>query len=144
MLICICSVDGQAELTADVLLKPESADGFVKLVSTGMHAVADKQEVEADMKVDIKLVGGVPQNMDFDITGSTIAISNVKVTGDEKDFNDDNWGILLSLKKARAVWKKPVQLDLEADIDMTDSRPFVAMIANKRSNYSYPLCLCIQ
>jgi hypothetical protein len=125
-------VDGQAELTADVLLKPESADGFVKLVSTGMHAVADKQEVEADMKVDIKLVGGVPQNMDFDITGSTIAISNVKVTGDEKDFNDDNWGILLSLKKARAVWKKPVQLDLEADIDMTDSRPFVAMIANKR------------
>ena len=125
-------VDGQAELKVDILLKPESADGFVKLVSTGMHATADKQEVEADMNVDIKLVGGVPENMDFDISGSTIEINNVKVTGDKKDFNDDNWGIHLALNKARAVWKKPVQLDVEADLEMTDSRPFVAMMANKK------------
>ena len=125
-------VDGQAELKVDILLKPESADGFVKLVSTGMHATADKQEVEADMNVDIKLVGGVPENMDFDIAGSTIEINNVKVTGDKKDFNDDNWGIHLALNKARAVWKKPVQLDIEADLEMTDSRPFVAMMANKK------------
>ncbi|MEA1889126.1 MAG: hypothetical protein U9N50_05020 [Pseudomonadota bacterium] len=125
-------VDGQAELKVDVLLKPESAGGFVKLISTGMHAMADKQEVEADMNIDIKLVGGVPQNMDFDISGSTIEINNVKVTGDKKDFNDDNWGVLLSLNKARAVWKQPVQLDIEADLGMTDSRPFVAMIANKK------------
>lgn len=125
-------VDGQAELNVDVLLKPESANGFVKLVSSGMHAVADKQAVEADMNVDIKLVGGVPKNMDFDIAGSSIEINNVKVTGDEKDFNDDNWGILLSLNNARAVWKKPVQLDIEADLKMTDSRPFVTMMANKK------------
>ncbi|MCK5360401.1 MAG: hypothetical protein KAJ95_07220, partial [Gammaproteobacteria bacterium] len=125
-------VDGQAELKVDVSLKPESANGFVKLISTGMHAVADKQALEADMSIDIKLVGGVPQNMDFDIAGSTIEISNVIVTGDEKDFNDDNWGILLSLNKARAVWKKPVQLDIEADLKMTDSRPFVTMMANKK------------
>jgi hypothetical protein len=125
-------VDGQAELNVDVMLKPESAKGFVKLVSTNMHAIADKQEVEADMNVDIKLVGGVPENMDFDIAGSTIEINNVKVTGDEKDFNDDNWGIHLALNKARAVWKKPVQLDIEADLKMTDSRPFVAMMANKK------------
>jgi len=125
-------VDGQAELKVDILLKPESADGFVKLVSTAMHATADKQEVEADMNVDIKLVGGVPENMDFDISGSTIEINNVKVTGDKKDFNDDSWGILLALNKARAVWKKPVQLDIEADLEMTDSRPFVAMMANKK------------
>jgi len=125
-------VDGQAELTADILLKPESAKGFVKLVSTGMNAVADEQSVEIDMNVDIKLVGGVPKNMDFDIAGSTLEIHNVKVSGDEKDFNDDNWGILLRLNKARAVWKRPVQLDIEADLEMTDSRPIVAMMANKR------------
>jgi hypothetical protein len=125
-------VDGQAELKVDVSLKPDSAGGFVKLVSTGMHAVADKQALEADMSIDIKLVGGVPQNMDFDIAGSTIEINNVKVSGDEKDFNDDNWGILLSLNKARAVWKKPVQLDIEADLKMTDSRPFVTMMANRK------------
>jgi hypothetical protein len=125
-------LDGQAELKADVMLKPESADGFVKLTSTGLHGLVDDQEVEAELDVDIKLAGGVPQNMDFDIAGSVLQVKNVKVTGDEKSFNDDNWGIQLALNKARAVWKKPVQLNLEADLEMTDSRPFVAMMANKK------------
>ncbi len=125
-------VDGQAELSADISLKPESAAGFVKLVSSGMHAEVDDQELEADMSIDVNLVGGIPQNMDFDISGSTIAIHKVKVIGDEKAFDDDKWGIKLGLKKARAVWKKPVKLDIEADFEMTDSRPFVAMMANKK------------
>ena len=125
-------VDGQAELKADVMLKPESAKGFVKLVSTGMQSIIDDQELEAELIADIKLVGGVPENMDFDIASSSVEIKNVKVTGNQKSFDDDNWGVLLTLNKARAVWKKPVQLDLEADLEMTDSRPFVAMIANQK------------
>ena len=125
-------LDGQAELKADVMLKPESAKGFVKLVSTGMQSIIDDQELEAELVADIKLVGGVPQNMDFDIASSTIEIKNVKVSGEQKSFDDDHWGVLLTLNKARAVWKKPIQLDLEADLEMTDSRPFVAMIANQK------------
>jgi hypothetical protein len=125
-------VDGQAELKADVMLKPESAKGFVKLVSTGMQSIIDDQELEAELIADIKLVGGVPENMDFDIASSSVEIKNVKVMGNQKSFDDDNWGVLLTLNKARAVWKKPVQLDLEADLEMTDSRPFVAMIANQK------------
>ena len=125
-------LDGQADLKADVTLKPESAAGYVSLVSTGMHSLIDDQEVEAELIADIKLVGGVPQNMDFDIASSSIQINNVKVTGYEKSFDDDNWGAKLTLNKARAVWKKPVQLDIEADLEMTDSRPFVAMIANQK------------
>jgi len=125
-------VDGQAELKADVTLKPESAAGYVSLVSSGMHSLIDDQELEAELIADIKLVGGVPENMDFDIASSSVEIKNVKVTGDQKSFNDDNWGVLLTFNKARAVWKKPVQLDFEADLEMTDSRPFVAMIANQK------------
>ena len=125
-------LDGQAELKADVMLKPESAAGYVRLVSSGMHSLIDDQELEAELIADIKLVGGVPENMDFDIASSSVEIKNVKVTGNQKSFDDDNWGVLLTLNKARAVWKKPVQLDLEADLEMTDSRPFVAMIANQK------------
>ena len=94
-------LDGQAELKADVMLQPESAKGFVKLVSTGMHSLIDDQELEAELIADIKLVGGVPQNMDFDIASSSVEIKNVKVTGDQKSFDDDNWGVLLTLNKAR-------------------------------------------
>jgi hypothetical protein len=130
-------IDGQAELRADVMLKPEDADGYVKLVSTGMHALVDDQEVEAELVADIKLVDGVPRNMDFDITGSLLQIRNVVVSGDEKNFDDDMWGITLSLDKARAKWKKPVGLDLKASIDMTDSRPFVAMMANQKGKHGW-------
>ena len=125
-------LDGQAELKADVMLKPESATGYVSLVSTGMHSLIDDQELEAELIADIKLVDGVPQNMDFDIASSSIQIKNVKVTGYDKSFDDNNWGAQLTLNKARAVWKKPVQLDIEADLEMTDSRPFVAMLANQK------------
>jgi hypothetical protein len=130
-------IDGQAELSADVMLKPEDADGYVKLVSTGMHALVDEQEVEAELIADIKLVDGVPRNMDFDITGSLLQIQNVVVSGNEKNFDDDLWGITLSLDKARAKWKKPVGLDLKASIDMTDSRPFVAMMANQKGKHGW-------
>ena len=130
-------IDGQAELRADVMLKPEDADGYVKLVSTGMHALVDDQEVEAELVADIKLVDGVPRNMDFDITGSLLQIRNVVVSGGEKNFDDDMWGITLSLDKARAKWKKPVGLDLKASINMTDSRPFVAMMANQKGKHSW-------
>ncbi len=130
-------IDGQAELSADVMLKPEDADGYVKLVSTGMHALVDEQEVEAELVADIKLVDGVPRDMDFDITGSLLQIRNVVVSGSEKNFDDDLWGITLSLDKARAKWKKPVGLDLKASIDMTDSRPFVAMMANQKGKHGW-------
>jgi hypothetical protein len=125
-------VDGQAELRADVMLKPEDADGYVKLVSTGLQAMIDEQAVEAELAADITLVDGVPRNMDFDITGSSIAITNVVVSGEEKKHDNDNWGVTLTMDKARARWRKPVTLDVKASINMTDSRPFVAMMANQR------------
>lgn len=123
---------GRAELRADVLLKPESAGGFVKLVTSGMHGIIDKQEIEAELDADIKLAGGIPEHMEFDIAGSSLHIKNVKVKGDKKNFNDDHWGIQLALNEAHATWKKPVALDLKASIHMTDSRPFVAMMANHK------------
>jgi hypothetical protein len=70
--------------------------------------------------------------MDFDIAGSAITITNVVVTGQEKTHDNDTWGVKLTMDTARARWRKPVTLDVKASIDMTDSRPFVAMMANQR------------
>jgi hypothetical protein len=125
-------VEGEADLKADILLKSDDADGFVNLVSSGMQAIVDEQQIEADLVADIKLVDGVPRNMEFDITGSSVQIKNVSVIGVEKNFDNDLWGIKLNLDNARATWRKPVALDIKANIDMTDSRPLVAMMANQR------------
>ena len=75
--------------------------------------------------------------MDFDITGSSLQIKNVKVSGNEESFNDDKWGVKFDLDKARARWKKPVGLDVKASFTMTDSRPFVAMMANHKGKHGW-------
>lgn len=130
-------LNGEANLVADILLKNDDADGFIHLATEGMHARVDEQEVRAAMTADIKLVGGIPKNMDFDISGSTITLDEVNVVGGEKSFRDEDWNASFVLSKGQTVWKKPVQLDLEAEVEMSDSMPIVSMLANKRGKHGW-------
>ena len=128
---------GEASLVADILLKPADADGYVRLTSNGLRSRIDDQEVEGELTADIKLVDGVPKNMDFDISGSSLLLDRVKVVGEQKEFRDTDWSARFDLTKAKAVWKKPVRLDLEAELEMTDSMPIVSVIANQRGKHGW-------
>jgi hypothetical protein len=123
---------GEADLTADVRLEPESARGFVRMETEGLRSRLDKQEVSGRLILDIQLRGGVPAEMDFDISGSSLLLDDFTVKGGQKGFDADGWQARFDLNEARAVWKKPARLDLEAEIEMADSRPIVAMFANQR------------
>ncbi len=123
---------GRAALTADIEMTPETAEGFVRLNTKKMSATVDQQEVEGELAVDITLAGGVPENMDFDISGSTIKLDNVRVKGKEVSHDYEDWSALFQLSKASAVWKKPITMHIEADLEMTNSKPIVAVIANQR------------
>mgnify|MGYP001812400622 FL=1 len=130
-------LDGEANLVADVMLKNDDADGFVRLVTEDMTARVDEQEIAAALTADIKLTDGVPKNMEFDISGSTIVLDKVNVIGDEKSFRDEDWSATFALTKGRTTWKRPVQLDLEAEVEMSDSMPIVSMLANKRGKHGW-------
>jgi hypothetical protein len=123
---------GEADLTADVHLEPTSAHGLVMLTTDGLRSRLDEQEVSGRLTIDIKLQDGVPADMDFDISGSSLRLDGFKVSGDQKSFDAAGWQARFDLSKAHAVWKKPARLDLEARIEMVDSRPIVAMFANQR------------
>jgi hypothetical protein len=102
-----------------------------------MRAHVDDQEVSARLTADIRIVGGEPGKMAFDISGSSFVLDGVKVLGDEKSFRDEDWAARFDLTKGKTVWKKPVQLDLEAEVEMSDSMPIVSMIANKKGKHSW-------
>jgi len=123
---------GKAKLSSDIKMTPKTAHGYVKLNTTGLAARVDEQDVEGELSLNITLIDGIPQNMDFDISGSTITLDKVTVTGKEVSVDDEDWSALFKLKKARAVWKKPIKMHLEADLEMTNSKPIVAIIANQR------------
>ncbi len=130
-------LSGKAALTADIKLGKEFAGGFVKLNTQDLKGSLDDQQLSADLAVDIKLADGVPKNRDFDISGSSILLDQVKVVGEQTSFDQSDWHIRFDLKKGRAIWKKPIQLQVEADVEMKDSRPIVAMLANQREKHGW-------
>ena len=123
---------GRAALTADIQMTPETARGYVRLRTKKISARVDQQEVAGELAANITLIDGVPENMDFDISGSTITLDKVRVTGKELSHDDEDWSARFELKKARALWKRPITMHLEADLQMTNSKPIVAVIANQR------------
>ena len=128
---------GEASLVANILLKPDDADGYVRLASNGLRNRIDDQEIEGELTADIRLVDGVPKNMDFDISGSSLLLDRIRVVGEQKEFRDTDWSARFDLTKARAVWKKPIRLDLEAELEMTDSMPIVSVMANQRGKHGW-------
>jgi hypothetical protein len=123
---------GEADLTADVHLEPESAGGFVKLKTKGLRSRLDDQKVSGELTLEIKLRDGVPSDMDFDISGSSLRLDRVKIVGGQQSFEGPDWSARFDLRKAHVVWKKPMRLEVVAGIRMKDSRPIVAMFANQR------------
>jgi len=128
---------GKAKLSVDIRMTPETANGHVRLKTTDLAARVDQQDVEGELQVDITLIDGVPEDMDFDISGSSFILDNLRVVGNEASHDDENWSARFELKKARAIWKRPVDISLEADLEMTDSKPIVAVIANQRGKHSW-------
>lgn len=128
---------GEAELSADIHLEQESAGGYVKLQTDGLQSRLDDQQLAGELSLDINLKGGVPSNMAFDISGSSLRLDDFKVVGDEKNFDQPGWSARFDIEQARVVWKKPVLLDMEGKIRMHDTRPIVALLANQRGKYGW-------
>ncbi|MEA3455179.1 MAG: hypothetical protein U9R26_01605, partial [Campylobacterota bacterium] len=130
-------VDGSADLRADILLGSNSAKGYVKLITNGLTMRVDDQTISGRLSVDTKIAGGEPKKMKFDISGSTIILDKAKVTGKEVQYDKDDWGAILKMKKADVVWRKPLQLKSEMALHIKDSRPIVAMMDNKQIQFSF-------
>ena len=128
---------GEADLSAEIRLEPEDAEGYVRLKTSRLQSRLDEQTVSGLLDLDIKLQDGVPKDMSFDISGSSLSLNGFQVTGDETNFDQPDWQARFDLNKASAVWKKPVQLQLEAGLSMQDTRPIVAMFANQRGKHGW-------
>jgi len=124
-------LSGEASLNSYIHLQPDSAAGYVKLNTQGLRSRLNDQELSGELVANIKLSNGRPENLEFDISGSTFSLQDVKVTGAETSFDQEDWSARFDLEKGRTVWEKPVVIEAEATVEIKDSRPFVAMFSNK-------------
>ena len=128
---------GEAALTADIHLEQASAGGYVRLDTEGLQSRLDEQQIAAELEVDINLAGGVPADMAFDISGSSVRLDEVRIQGDAKSFDQPGWAAQFDLSEGKVVWKKPVMLQAKAAVSMRDSRPVVAVLANQRGKHGW-------
>ena len=124
---------GSASLDADILLKQDDADGYLRLEGKDLEALVDDQSIRADLRADVSLDDGMLGDLFFDISGSELRLDNVKVVGENESFNQKNWAATLVLTQAEAILSDPVQLNAAANLSMTDSRPIVAMLGNQKN-----------
>ncbi|MGA9573444.1 MAG: hypothetical protein WBS20_05795 [Lysobacterales bacterium] len=124
---------GTAELEADISLRQEDADGFLRLKARGMEALIDEQSIRADFSADISVVDGSLGELLLDISGSELRLDNVMVIGEKEEFNQKNWSATLTLSQAQTILPNPFRLKAKASLHMTDSRPIVALLGNQKS-----------
>lgn len=116
---------GEADLTAKVEMKTDNASGFVNLRTSRIDAILDDQPLFGTLELDIDINDGTVRDMAFDIAGSSLRVNGVQIPGG-KSANQD-WSGRIDLSDGQVVWKKPMTLDLDARIQMTDTRPLIAM-----------------
>ena len=128
---------GRADLRADIRMTPESAQGYVKLRTHRLRIGVNDQEIGGELTADVNLAGGAPQQMTFDISGSTLALAHVRVAGRQREFDQADWHARLDLHHGVAVWAQPTRVHIEAGVSMRDTRPLAAIMANQRGKYGW-------
>jgi hypothetical protein len=123
-------IDGSAELAADIRLWRDDAKGWLKLDAREVQASLDEQQLQGDLRADIRVLGGVPREMRFDIGGSSVRLDQVHVLGENRKFDSESWAAVVDLERGKARWRAPLELDAELALRISDSRPFVAVFEN--------------
>jgi hypothetical protein len=97
-----------------------------------MEALIDEQSIQADFSADIAVVDGALGELILDISGSELRLDNVRVAGEQENFDQENWAATLTFTQAETILTNPFRLKAGASLQMTDSRPIVALLGNQK------------
>ena len=129
----IAITGGTAKLTADIFVEPEDATGGLQLTSTDLELEADQQALEGNLDLDVVVAGGIPREMRLDLSGSRLTLDEVSVAGDEDSFDEVYWSAVFNFDRLEGVVRRPVQLDSDLHVRISDTRPLVAIFQNQKS-----------
>lgn len=124
---------GITRLNADVSFGEETMSGGIQLDSEGLEIKVDEQTFLGDLDADINLSGGVPRELKANFSDSTLRLFNLRVDGDNSNFDGDYWSADLKFISAEGSFPRPIDLAATADISVSDTRPLVAFVENRNN-----------
>ena len=122
---------GTAQLQTDLFVGVSDMNGLIELDSSNALLAIDNQTLRADLDADLIIAGGVPREFKVDMSGSRVVLDKVRVQGEHEDFSSDDWSAVLAMKEVQAIVQNPLQLHAEAELQVSDTRPLVAMFDNR-------------
>ena len=124
---------GSTRLDADIFFSEEDMDGSINLDSTGLKIAVDEQTFQGDLDADINIAGGVPRELKADFSDSTLRLFNLRVDGDQSNFEGDYWSAALKFTSAQGSFPRPIDLAATAELTVSDTRPLVVFIDNRNN-----------
>jgi hypothetical protein len=122
---------GETALNARVSLTEDTISGTIDLDSAAMKVQVDDQSFEADLDADIVIQSGVPRDLKANISGSSLRLFNVRVDGNEESFDGDYWSTSLTFTDAEGTFIKPIDVNANAVLTVSDTRPLVTFFDNR-------------
>ncbi|MEP1471673.1 MAG: hypothetical protein ABJK25_11920 [Halieaceae bacterium] len=122
---------GTAALDGELHAETESMRGGLTLESSAIEMQIGEQKIEADLLVDLVVADGVPREMQFDISGSSIVLDEVSIAGDNSSFDEESWAGVFTMNTAKLTLAEPLLAYAESQVKLSDSRPIVAAFSNQ-------------
>jgi hypothetical protein len=128
---------GEASLIGDLRLAPDTAKGELLLRAEDLRVGLDGGELSGDIRLDILVHDGAPEDMRFDISGSQLVLGDFRVAGETASSGQPDWNAHLAFEKAELFWKKPLRFQMRALTTIKDTRPFLALFDNVRGEHGW-------
>lgn len=128
---------GQADLVGDLHTGPDKVEGQFVLTAGGVQLDLDEVDLSGDLRLGVLIRGGAPEEMRFDVTGSSLSLDHFVVAGETATSDRPDWSAQVQLDETTVVWTKPMALTMEATLGIEDTRPFVAMLENARGEHHW-------
>ncbi len=130
-------LSGEATLVSDLRLGADRAEGELLLEADEIGIGLARERVIGDLRLELQVRDGAAKDMRFDITGSSLLLSDLRVAGAAAPTTDRRWQARLQLEDTEVVWRKPMQLDMKAGVTVQDSRPFIALLDDERGRQGW-------
>lgn len=128
---------GEASLVGDLKITPDTATGELLLMAEDVRLAVAEEELAGDLRVDVLIRDGSGEHLRFDISGSSLLLDGLRVTGATTSTTDQDWSTRIQFEDAEVSWEKPMRLAMKADIQIKDTRPFVAVLDNLREKHGW-------
>jgi hypothetical protein len=133
----VAILGGEASLVGDLNITSDRASGELLLEAEDIRIAIAEEDLSGDLRLELLIRDGSADELRFDITGSSLVLDGFQVAGSTASTHDAHWHARLQLEDTEVLWQKPMHLDMQADVTVKDTRPFVAVLDNLRDQHGW-------